>query len=181
MKKLFLSTLISVGFAANAQIGTGASTKIGGENSRWTFGGGVSFGLSGGSGGTGTAIGISPRVGYLVSNNFEVGVSAGINWSNNKYYSSTMFGVGPFANYYFSRNFYVSGLYQHYFYNLKDKYYDLKYNDQEPALYLGGGYMQKIGERAYMQIGAMYNVLYDKNDSVFGGGFVPSVGIVYGL
>jgi hypothetical protein len=32
-----------------------------------------------------------------------------------------------------------------------------------------------------MQIGVSYNVLYNKDKSVFGSGFVPQVGVVFGL
>ena len=85
------------------------------------------------------------------------------------------------TNYYISRNFFVSGLFQQYFINQKDKLNGYKYSGDEAALYLGGGYLQKIGDRLYMQIGATYNVLYDEEKSVFGGGFVPNFGIVYGL
>ncbi len=32
-----------------------------------------------------------------------------------------------------------------------------------------------------MQIGGMYNVLYKRDTSIFGGAFVPNIGIIYGL
>lgn len=180
MKKLLLLSLLAGGFAANAQIGTNLpSAKIGGENSKWTVGGYA--GLGGAFGGGGTSVYITPRVGYKVSENFETGIAANFSWSNSKYYSSTMLGVGPFANYYFGRSFYLSGMFQEYFVNQRDKIYDVKYKTNEAALYLGGGYMQSLGGRAYMQIGGMYNVLYKKDKSVFGGGFIPNIGIVYGL
>jgi hypothetical protein len=92
-----------------------------------------------------------------------------------------MIGVGPFLNYYFSRNFYLSGMFQEYFINYRNRYNNLNTKNNESVLYLGGGYMQRLGDSAYMQIGAMYNVLYDKNKSVFGSGFVPQVGVVFGL
>ena len=47
--------------------------------------------------------------------------------------------------------------------------------------YLGGGYIQRVGNSAYMQFGAYYNVLYKEESSVLGSGFYPSVGIVFGL
>lgn len=180
MKKItLLFGLISV--SAFAQIGTNLpSAKLGGENSKWTLGGYAGLGGAFGNGG-GTSLYISPRVGYKITENFEAGVAANLTWSNSKYFSSTMIGVGPFANYYFSRSFYLSGMFQEYFINQKDKINNYKYSTNESALYLGGGYMQKLGEHTYMQIGAMYNVLYNPDKSVFGGGFIPSVGIVYGL
>ena len=178
MKKILLLSMIISGFFLNAQIGT--STQIGGENSKWTFGGYAGLGGAFGNGG-GVSLYVTPRVGYKVTENLEAGLASNLTWSNSKYYSSTMIGVGPFLNYYFSRNFYLSGMFQEYFINQKDKVNNLKYSADEAALYLGGGYMQRLGNRTYMQIGGMYNVLYKKDKSVFGGGFIPSVGIVYGV
>ena len=178
MKKILLLLMIISGFFLNAQIGT--STQIGGENSKWTFGGYAGLGGAFGNGG-GVSLYVTPRVGYKVTENLEAGLASNLTWSNSKYYSSTMIGVGPFLNYYFSRNFYLSGMFQEYFINQKDKVNNLKYSADEAALYLGGGYMQRLGNRTYMQIGGMYNVLYKKDKSFFGGGFRPSVGIVYGL
>ena len=178
MKKILLLSMIISGFFLNAQIGT--STQIGGENSKWTFGGYAGLGGAFGNGG-GVSLYVMPRVGYKVTENLETGLASNLTWSNSKYYSSTMIGVGPFLNYYFSRNFYLSGMFQEYFINQKDKVNNLTYSADEAALYLGGGYMQRLGNRTYMQIGGMYNVLYKKDKSVFGGGFIPSVGIVYGL
>ena len=178
MKKILLLSMIISGFFLNAQIGT--STQIGGENSKWTFGGYAGLGGAFGNGG-GVSLYVTPRVGYKVTENLEAGLASNLTWSNSKYYSSTMIGVGPFLNYYFSRNFYLSGMFQEYFINQKDKVNNLKYSADEAALYLGGGYMQRLGNRTYMQIGGIYNVLYKKDKSVFGGGFIPSVGIVYGL
>ncbi|MGC4128687.1 MAG: hypothetical protein QM564_03840 [Bergeyella sp.] len=182
MKNILSAFILFSSVIAFAQVGTSLpSTKIGGGDSNWTFGGYAGLGGAFGSGNGGTSVYVMPRVGYKVTENFETGLSGNFTWNNARYYSSTMFGVGPFANYYFSRSFYLSGMYQHYFFNQKNKSTGEKYDGDEAALYLGGGYMQKIGERTYMQIGAMYNVLYDENKSVFGGGFVPNVGIVFGL
>ena len=182
MKKLLLIAGLTSGVAVSAQIGTSfPSTKVGGETSKWTFGGYAGLGGTLGSGGGGTAVYISPRVGYKVTEDFEAGLAGNFTWNNSKYYSSTMVGVGPFANYYFGRNFYLSGMFQEYFINQKNKYENVKYDTNESALYLGAGYMQRVGQHVYMQIGGMYNVLYNENKSAFSGGFVPNIGIVYGL
>lgn len=179
MKKLaFLSAVFFISLS-NAQIVTG--TSVGTSSNKWTYGGGATIGVSGGSGWIGTTIGVSPRVGYMLTNNLETGVSGSFLWSNSKYYSTTTFGIGPFANYYISRNFFVSALFQEYFYTQKNKFYNQKVSGDEAALFLGAGYMQRIGTGAYMQIGASYNVLYKEGRSIFGGGFVPSVGVVFGL
>lgn len=180
MKKIVFLSLMFTGFLAFSQIGTRLpSAQIG--DSKWTVGGYAGLGGAFGSGGGGTTLYITPRVGYKVTENFEAGIAGNFSWSNSRYYSSTMVGVGPFANYYFSRSFFLSGMFQEYFINQKDKVNDVKYSGNESALYLGGGYMQRLGERTYMQIGGMYNVLYNRDKSVFAGGFIPHVGIVYGL
>lgn len=178
MKNIYLIALFGAGLFVQGQtIRTSASTS---EN-RWTYGGGAGFGISGGSGGTGTTVSISPRIGYRLTDNLEAGLATGFTWGNSKYYSTTMFGAGPYANLYFGRSFYISSLFQHYWYNLKDKYNNQKYSADESALYLGAGYMQRLGNGAYMQIGASYNVLYKENESIFSSGFVPSIGVVFGL
>lgn len=182
MKKILCSLAIASLTMASAQIGAQfPTTQVRNEDSKWTFGGYAGLGGAFGNSYSGTSFYISPRAGYKVTEDLEVGLSGNFTLQNSKYFSSNMFGVGPFANYYFGRSFYLSGMFQEFFYSQKDKVYNVKYNGEESVLYLGGGYMQRIGNRAYMQIGAMYNVLYNENKSVFGGGFVPNVGIVYGL
>ena len=178
MKKIIMLSLLSIGFSLHAQIGT--SKSFGNAESKWTFGGSAGLGGSFGTNG-GTSIYVSPRIGYKVTENLEAGVTSNLTWTNAEYYSSNTIGVGPFINYYIARNFYVSGMFQEYFFNQKDKLTQIKYSGEEAALYVGGGYLQRIGDRAYMQIGGMYNVLYKKDQSVFGSGFVPSIGVVFGL
>lgn len=178
MKKLLVLSIVALSFSANAQI---AASKRVATDSNWTFGGSAGLGGSFSNDDIGTSIYVSPRIGYKFTQSFEAGIVSDLTWNNSKYFSSNTIGVGPFLNFYIARNFYLSGLFQEYFFNQKDKYRNLKYSGDEAALYFGGGYMQRIGNSAYMQIGGMYNVLYKENKSVFGGGFVPSVGVVFGL
>jgi hypothetical protein len=89
MKKILLLSMIISGFFLNAQIGT--STQIGGENSKWTFGGYAGLGGAFGNGG-GVSLYVTPRVGYKVTENLETGLASNLTWSNSKYYSSTMIG-----------------------------------------------------------------------------------------
>lgn len=179
MKKLLLLSIISIGFSGNAQIGT--SKTLGSADSNWTFGGSAGLGGSFGSNNGGTSIYVSPRIGYKLTESLEAGIVSDLTWTNAKYFSSNTIGVGPFMNYYIAKNFYLSGMFQEYFFNQKNKVTNEKYSGDEAALYFGGGYLQRIGDRAYMQIGGMYNVLYKEGESVFGSGFVPSIGVVFGL
>lgn len=145
--------------------------------SKWTFGGNI--GLSGGSYGLGVFV--TPRVGYKVSENFEVAANLNYTFQNTKYYSNNLVGFGPSVAYYVQRNFFVNSSFQHYFVSQKHKDTKISYKVNENALYVGGGYMQYLGGRAYMQLGVSYNVLYNKNKSIFSTGFVPNVGIIVGL
>lgn len=175
MKKLIIPLFLMISGSMFSQVAIGASPE---NSNRWTFGGGIGFGF-----GSNSYFNLSaaPRVGYRLTEDLEGGVLGSISWQKSNAYSSTMLGVGPFLNYYIARTFFISANYQHYFINYKDKIYDFKANTNEDALYLGGGYMQRIGTNSYMQIGAMYNVLWKENESVFSSGFVPSVGFVVGL
>ena len=175
MKKLFILSLIFISGVAFSQIAIGTPNT---ESNKWTFGGGLGVGFGSNSY---FNLQVSPRVGYRLTNDLEAGLLGSISWQTSNYYTSTMFGVGPFVNYYFARSFFISGNLQHYFINYKDKFYDFKANEQETALYLGGGYMQQIGNGSFLQLGLMYNVLYKENSSMFSTGLIPTVGFVVGL
>lgn len=175
MKKITLLILLSFSSTAFSQVAVGTPTA---ETNKWTFGGGLGVGFGSNSY---FNLQVAPRVGYRLTNDLEAGLIGSVSWQTSDFYKSTMFGFGPFVNYYFARSFFVSGNLQHFFINYEDKYYDFKNNQQETALYLGGGYMQQIGNNSFMQIGLMYNILYKENSSVFSGGLIPSVGFVVGL
>lgn len=175
MKKIIMALMLVFSGSVFSQISVGTAAQ---DNNRWTFGGGIGVGFGSNSA---FSLSASPRVGYRLTDDLEGGVAGSISWQTSDYYKSTMLGVGPFLNYYIARTFYLSANYQHYFINYKDKFYDYKMNTDEDALYLGGGYMQRIGSNSFLQIGLMYNVLYKENSSVFSSGLVPSIGFVVGL
>ncbi len=175
MKKLIISLCVSCSGLFFSQVRVNASPE---NNNRWTFGGGIGFGFGSNNYFTLSA---APRVGYRLTEDLEGGVLGSVSWQKSNAYSSTMVGVGPFLNYYIARTFFVSANYQHYFINYKDKFYDFKANADEDALYLGGGYMQRIGNNSYLQLGLMYNVLWKENSSIFSSGLVPNIGFVVGL
>ncbi len=175
MKKFIIPLFLMLSGSAFSQVSIGTTEQ---NNNKWTFGGGIGVGFGSQSS---FYLQASPRVGYRLTDDLEAGVVGSVSWQTSDYYRSTMFGVGPFANYYIARTFYLSANYQHYFINYKDKYYEYKTNEQEDALYLGGGYMQRIGNNSFMQIGVMYNVLWKENSSIFSSGLVPNIGFVVGL
>jgi len=175
MKKFIIPLMLVISGSLFSQVSIGTGSQ---QNNRWTFGGGIGLGFGSNSA---FYLQASPRVGYKITDDLEGGVVGSVSWQTSDYYKSTMFGVGLFANYYIARSFYVGANLQQYFINYKDKYYDYKVNEQETALYLGGGYMQRIGSNSFMQLGLMYNVLWKENSSVFSSGLVPNIGFVVGL
>lgn len=175
MKKFIIPLMLMISGSLFSQVSIGTGSQ---QNNRWTFGGGIGVGFGSNSA---FYLQASPRVGYKITDDLEGGVVGSISWQTSDYYKSTMFGVGPFVNYYIARSFYVGANLQQYFINYKDKFYDYKVNEQETALYLGGGYMQRIGANSFMQLGLMYNVLWKENSSVFSSGLVPNIGFVVGL
>lgn len=174
MKKLFTLSLILLSLFCFSQIAMSSQTPV----NRWTFGGGLGLGFGSNSS---FNLQVSPRVGYKITDQLEAGMIGNVSWQTSDFYKSTMFGIGPFANYYFARSFFVGANLQQYFINSTEKYNNYKYSTDETALYLGGGYMQSVGNNAFMQLGIMYNVLWKENNSIFSTGFVPTVGFVVGL
>lgn len=158
-----------------------ASSAIFAQNdSNWTFGGGAGF-IGGFGRNSSVGFSITPRAGYRISPQLEAGVSLGFHWQNSSFSSSTIFGIGPYAQYYVGRSFFVNAQFQEFIINQKIKTTNTKAGYDESALFLGGGYLQQVAPRAYIQFGAMYNVLWKENSSIFSSGFAPQIGFVYGL
>jgi hypothetical protein len=174
MKKFIIPLLLLISGSLFSQVAVGASP---GNNNRWTFGGGY---WSGFWKQQCIYFPASPRVGYRLTDDLEVellGVFLGRPLILPFYYVWSR----PVCQLLYCEIFLFRANFQHYFINYKDKYYDYKMNKEETALYLGGGYMQRIGTNSYMQIGIMYNVLWKENESIFSSGLVPNIGFVVGL
>ena len=173
MKKIFLSlaflTLTSLAMAQSTNILSPAYQSS--VNSPITYGGNVGINFTT----YGLSLDLSPRIGYKITNDLELALNINGSLQHTEYYRSLSLGVGPSLAYYLSSSF------QHYFVSLKNKSTSYTHNTEEDALYLGGGYMQQLGNNTYLQIGASYNVLYKKDKSIFSSGLVPHVGIVIGL
>lgn len=153
------------------------------EGKRWVYGGGIGLNINNGlkSNGNAFSLMIAPKVGYLINNHFEVGVNGNYTWYNSSYTRTNMLGIGPYATYYYHRSYYGTVLFQQYFINEKYKSARTEnFNTSESALYIGGGYIQQVGNHSYMQLGLMYNVLKN-NPSVLGGALIPNVGLIIGI
>lgn len=172
MKKYFIISLLGCFLS----LGVWAQSVHQNNSSAWVYAGDIGVSIGNNSYG----VQFSPRLGYKVLPNLELGITT--NYSYLSYYDlkSSILGIGPSVNYYHETKLYFHTSFQRFF--ISQKYNNQKLsNIQEDALYVGAGYLQPISDRTYLQIGAIYNVFYDKNKSVFASGFVPSIGIVFGL
>ena len=139
-------------------------------------------GLTGGFGSnSGIAVHIVPRVGYKISENLETGLMGSLNWQNSSYSYSTLFGIGLICELLFGQKFLfrfsISGI----FYQSKNKIFRRKYSSNEAAHFtLGGGYMQRMGNNSYLQIGGMYNVLWKQKQQYFSAWFCSQIELVFG-
>ncbi len=157
----------------DAQINVSSTSSD--PNSKWVYGGYAGLGFTSGS----FSLYTSPSLGYKVNKDFVIGLEGDLSWNKSDYSRHISFGIGPFLRYFIGRQFYASAAYRYYFINQKVE--NKSYNLNEATLNLGAGYLQPLGEKAYLQIGVNYNVLYDKDNSVMASPFVPYVGVVFGI
>jgi len=140
---------------------TGELTENFGE--RISFGG--NFGLGFGSI---FYINVSPRVGYKFTEEFTGGLGyiyQHIAYSKDAYgvsFQSTTYGASIFGRYRFLETFFATAEFQ----SLNLPKYDLNQNQRGridvPVLFIGGGYLQSIGEKTYISISALYNVVENR-------------------
>ncbi len=177
MKKYILALIVLL-FSLGAKAQISVSNTDFEPTSKWVFGGTAGVGFLGGEG---FSLYATPTVGYKLTENLIGGLSGSISYNTNKESNSTFWGVGPFLRYYFNRSFFFSANYRHYFINQKIKATGEKFEENEGALNIGGGYLQYLGGSTYLQIGGSYNVLYKEDSSILGSPFVPYVGVIIGL
>lgn len=172
-------------FIISLTLGTTAFSQINQNQTltnNWRFGGGI--GLSFGNNSY-FGFNVSPSVGYMVSNNVELGATAGYQYAKNDYSKLNLFNAGPYINFFPIENIFLRANYMYYTgkqeYNDRTPYYNTMYesNLDESALWLGAGYQS--GGPVRFQAGVMYNVLYKENESIFSSGFQPFMGVSIGL
>jgi len=147
------------------------------HHNKWRVGGGLglNFGSNDYFGFT-----ISPFIGYEIIRNLEGGLALGYQYSKSKYYKQNLFDIGPYLNFYPISSLFLRARYDYYTGNRKIKATSRSRNFDENALWLGGGY-RSGGGNVHFYVGLMYNVLYDKDKSLFSNGFRPIVGVSIGI
>ncbi|MES2628005.1 MAG: hypothetical protein V4616_03455 [Bacteroidota bacterium] len=158
MKKIFFLFLL---IACSAQLS--AQLNKGFDPERITFGG--DFGLGFGSI---TYVNVSPLVGYRFTDNFTGGVGViyqYLKYNKNVYgvqFETNTYGGRIFGRYRFLENFFGTLEYQ----NLSLEYLESGFEKTRvnvPILFVGGGYLQPVGGKAYVSLSLLYDVLENPN------------------
>ncbi len=161
MTRILFILLFSVStFVCSAQINSAFNPPL---SERISFGGNVGLNF-----GTITAISISPTIGYRLTEKFTAGV--GVIYNYVKYakqvygfdFSTNSYGGRVFGRYRFLENVYGSLEYQ----TLNLAAYDFNTLESRgrisvPMLFAGGGYLQPIGEKSFINISLQYDLIQD--------------------
>lgn len=162
---------------------TGSKPPKGGSagGSRFVVGGylGAQFGNF-------TAIDISPLVGYRVTPKFTPGLGMTYQYVSFKDptgyympYNINIIGPRIFANHDLFYGLFAHAEYEYLWYNYDDSF--TSYRDTQPGLFLGGGLNLAAGANAGFQILAIYNVLWDTQNLIYGSPFTLRFGMTFGL
>lgn len=169
---------------------------------RLIFGGGAGFGLVSGA----YTIGISPILGYRITDDFSAGIGLGYQYTRvkngivvqgvfnqptiYKHYNAHYFNPNVWLRYLIWRNIFAQAEYQQniftentYFYNTAATPAELVKGSQSltiPRMLLGGGLRQPMGPRASFVIMALYDVL-DHPDLVYNDRLVFRMGVNFGF
>ena len=176
MKRILTLIVLSISVLVLAQQNEMNTEKL----NKWRFGGGLGLGF-GSNGYFGFAI--SPFVGYEIIPQLEGGLTVGYQYSKWSDSKQNLFNAGPYLNYYPIPSLFARAHFEYYTGTNEIEYEfeadNFKYNFNESALWLGGGY--RTTGKVQLYAGLMYNVLYDKSSSLFSTGLRPILGVSVGL
>lgn len=176
MKRILTLIVLSISVLVLAQQNEMNTEKP----NKWRFGGGLGLGF-GNNGYFGFAI--SPFVGYEIIPQLEGGFTVGYQYSKWSDSKQNLFNAGPYLNYYPIPSLFARAHYEYYTGTNEIEYEfeadNFKYNFNESALWLGGGY--RTTGKVQLYAGLMYNVLYDKSSSLFSTGLRPILGVSVGF
>jgi hypothetical protein len=184
MKKkisVFLALLFAGGFHAIAEGATSSVTESGGDSpqakaeepaltekkpkkdhrSNIFFGGYINLSF-----GTYKVIGIEPMIGYKVTPKFSTGVKVRYNYIQDERYPQTRttstYGGSIFARYLVTPKFYAQV--EPATYNYETFYVgDGSERDWVPMFFVGGGFIQPLSERSWLNVQILFDVLQDDN------------------
>ncbi|MBS9768206.1 MAG: hypothetical protein KGV44_11815 [Flavobacteriaceae bacterium] len=169
MKHYF--TIILLVFSVS--VGTAQSVSLPKEKvaNPWRFGG--NFGLN--FGGNSTHIQIAPALGYMLTPKMEVGGSVGYTYHKYNDTKANIFSTGIFSNYQVIPQAFARINYEHHM--GKQKFQNSSNSFSENSLWVGAGY-RSLG-RVGFQAGIMYNVLHNKDNSIYNSPWRPFAGVSF--
>lgn len=132
------------------------------------FGGGIGFGF----GSNNTTLSISPAAVYDFNDSFSLGMGIGYSYNKNDSFKSNIISPNIFILYRPIREIEFSSDLQQMYVHRKSDSLSEKYN--YPALNLGFSY--RMGN---VSLGVQYDVLYDKNKSIYASAFSPIVRVFF--
>ncbi|CAN5365627.1 hypothetical protein BH11BAC1_BH11BAC1_25860 [soil metagenome] len=123
--------------------------------------------------GTTTVINVSPQIGYHVTDKFVPGIGLTYIYYNfrdpysNSRYETNIYGGSVFGKYFFTQNIFAHAEYE----ELNLEGYDLYLNKYTrlwvPSLFVGAGYNQPLGQRGFIQLLVLFEVLQDRNSPYY--------------
>ena len=173
MKKLMTGLLMLAAFAANAQ-GNERSNDKGSQLYRLFTGGSVNLGFSSYT----TNLGISPQLGYSLTDWADAGVNVNFNYVSQRDYEvggdklrQTIIGPGAFVRLFPVKFLFASAQFEYNFirYNYipasGSGYQPEKQHVQSPALLLGAGYAggRERGNNTYYYFSVSWDIMGDEN------------------
>lgn len=132
--------------------------------------------------GTTTVVNLSPQVGYRVTDKFVPGIGITYIYYNyrnpytNSRYETSIYGGSVFGKYFFTDNLFAHAEYE----ELNLEGYDIYLNKYSriwvPSLFVGGGYNQPLGQRGFIQLLLLFEVLQDRNSPYYRNNPVVRIG-----
>lgn len=131
-----------------------------GFKDRIYFGGGGALQFTGGV----FLVGVSPLVGYMITEKLSAGLGATYQYTHYSYNSANesahTYGGRTFVRYNIFRSIYTTGEYQMLNFEKFQIGTDNESREWVDRLLLGGGYFQQLGGRGGFHIGLLYDIFY---------------------
>ena len=132
--------------------------------------------------GTTTVINVSPQVGYRVTDKFVPGIGVTYIYYNfkdpysNSRYETNIYGGSVFGKYFFTQNLFAHVEYEELNLPGYDIYLQRYSRLWVPSFFVGGGYNQPLGQRGFIQLMILFEVLQDRNSPYYQNNPVVRIG-----
>lgn len=115
-----------------------------------------------------TIVNIAPQFGYRITDKLSSGL--GITYIYYKYkdpiynysFSTDIYGGSIFARYLIYQNLFAYSEYEQLSFEVYDYFQNNIKRQWIPAMFVGGGYSQPIGDRSFAQITLLYDIIQDR-------------------